>query len=72
MHILVLDSSITQLDIISDWTTLRWTRGWNAQGGFELSIHPEDTRTSHLMTGNILFLDQQHIGMIESVDLSRK
>ena len=72
MHILVLDSAITQLDIVSDWTALRWTRGWNVQGGFELSVHPDDARTAHLTTGNILFLDQQHIGMIESVDLSRK
>lgn len=72
MNILILDSRLSQVSLLSGFVSLRWNRQFSAQGGFEITANMNTLNAGELRVGRIIYLDPERAGIIESVEITRE
>ena len=68
MNILILDNTLTQQSLISNFIKLTFRRSFCSEGGFELQINMNEKNADALTEGSFIYLDSERCGIIESVE----
>ncbi len=71
MNILILDETLTQVSIITNYISLDFIRNYNEEGSFKLEVNLNQNNADELDVGRIIYIDPLRCGIIESVSITR-
>ena len=71
MNILILDTDLQQISIISSFKSLVFNRCFNSAGSFEIAVNMNAINAEELKPDRIIYLDPNRCGMIEKVEVSQ-
>jgi len=58
--------------IVTDYSALKFTKGWGCKGSFALTVHTSMQGADYLKENRIIKLDSNRIGWIETIEVSEK
>lgn len=71
-YIKIFDSTVTLVGLISAYDDFTFKRGWNDPGEFSFQTDWTVTYAAVLVEGNIIYVDANHAGWIDTVTITRK
>ena len=71
MQILILDDTLTQVSVLTNFQSLTYVRTFCGSGGFEIAVNMNEKNATELDVGRIIYLDPLRCGVIESISTDR-
>ena len=72
MNILILDSTFTQVSLLSNYISLHYNRQFSDKGDFQICVNLNTLNAQELTVGRIVYLDSHRVGIIEYVEIIRE
>ncbi len=70
-NILILDSDLTQVSVLTGYETLFYSESYNSNDIFHLKVNLNQLNADELTPGRIIYLDDKRCGFIETVNVNR-
>lgn len=71
MNVIILDETLTQVSVLTNYESLTYIRTYNNVGGFKIVVNLNQLNATQLEVGRLIYLDSLRCGIIETVSIDQ-
>jgi len=72
MNVIILDSTLQQVSLLSSFVSLTFNKQFNDCGGFEIAVNLNTLNAEELMVDRLIYIDSNRCGVIERIEITRE